>query len=131
MKIIIYDPNTDEWSAFINSLVCKGAKRDKVIKEHIIEIGQEIIASEFVKNSHLYTSWSRNLCYEFIGEPSNPLEKIIKLVYSGHNYINMKRNFSEDFTESRTNWDDMTNYADEMAYFIEDIMEDMANANTF
>ena len=49
MKIIIYDPNTDEWSAFINSLVCKGAKRDKVIKEHIIEIGQEIIASEFVK----------------------------------------------------------------------------------
>ena len=42
----------------------------------------------------------------------------------------MKRNFSEDFTESRTNWDDMTNYANEMAYFIEDIMEDMANANT-
>ena len=126
MKIIIYDPNTDEWSAFINSLVCKGTKRDKIIKEHIIEIGQEISASEFVKNSHLYTSWSGNLCYEFIGEPSNPLEKIIKFVYSGPNYINMKSKFPEDFTESRTDWDDMVNYADEMASFIKEIMEDLA-----
>lgn len=130
MKIIIYNPNTKEWNAFINSLVSEGAKRDKDIKDHIIEIGEEISASQFVKNSHLYTSWSRKLCYEFIGEPSNPLEKMIKFVYSGPNYINMKRSFPEDFTESRTDWDDMVNYADELASFIENIMEDIANTNT-
>lgn len=127
MKIIIYNPNTKEWNAFINSLVSEGAKRDKDIEDRIIEIGEEISASEFVKNSHLYTSWSRKLYYEFIGEPSNPLEKMIKFVYSGSNYINMKRSFPEDLTESRTDWDDMVNYADEMASFIENIMEDVAN----
>ena len=42
----------------------------------------------------------------------------------------MKTSFPEDFTESRTNWDDMANYADEMASFIKEIMEDMANTNT-
>ena len=55
---------------------------------------------------------------------------MIKFVYSGSNYINMKRSFPEDLTESRTDWVDMVNYADEMASFIENIMEDIANTNT-
>lgn len=132
MKIIIYNLHTKEWNEFINSLGCdcNGEERDRTVETYIIKTGQEISASEFVKNSHLYTNWSGNLRYKFVGEPSNPLEKIIKFVYNGPSYINMKTSFPEDFTESRTDWDDMVNYAEEMASFIKEIMEDMANTNT-
>ena len=126
MKIIIYNPNTKEWNEFIKSLDCKGEERDKIIKDHIIEIGKEISASEFVNNNHLYTSWFSKLRYKFIGEPSNTLEKIVTFVYGSSSYIHMKRSFPEDFIESRTDWDDMVDYADEMASFIKEIMEDLA-----
>lgn len=129
MKIIIYNPNTKEWSEFINSLGCdcKGEERDKAVKAYIEEIGQEISTSEFVNNSHLYTNLFSELRYKFIGEPNNPLEKLVGFVYSGPNYINMKSRSPEDFIESRTDWDDMVDYADEMASFIKEIMKDLVN----
>ena len=127
MKIIIYNPNTKEWNKFINSLDCKGEERDKAIEAYITKIGQEVSASEFVNNNHSYTNLFGDLCYEFIGEPNTPLEKIVKFVYSGSNYINMKSKFPEDFVESRTDWEDMMDYANEMANFINELMEDMAN----
>ena len=126
MKIIIYDPNTKEFSEFINSLKCNGAKRDEAVEAYIADNGKEISAAEFVRDSYLYTSWSSKLRYMFIGEPCGPLEKMVKFAYSGTSYINMKESFPEDFTESRTDWDDMVNYADEMASFIKEIMEDLA-----
>ena len=126
MKIIIYDPNTKELSEFINSLKCNGAKRIEAIDAYIADNGKEISAAEFVRESYLYTSWSSKLRYKFIGEPCNPLEKMVKFAYSGASYISMKERFPEDFTESRTDWDDMVNYADEMASFIKEIMEDLA-----
>lgn len=126
MKIIIYDPNTKEFSEFISFLKCNGAERDKAVEAYIADNGKEISAAEFVRDSYLYTSWSSKLRYKFIGEPCSPLEKMVKFAYSGTSYISMKENFPEDFTESRTDWDDMVDYADEMASFIEEIMEDLA-----
>ena len=128
MKIVIYNPHTKEWSKFIESLGsnCRGEERDKAVQAHIEEIGQEVSATEFLKNRYVYTDLFGDLRYRFVGEPNNPLEKLVKFVYSGPNYINMKREFPEDFTESRTDWNDMVNYADEMACFIEELMEDMA-----
>lgn len=121
MKIIIYNPNTKEWNDFINSLNCKGEKRDKIIQDYIIKTGQEISASEFVNNNHIYT----DLHYKFIEEPNTLLEKIVRFIYSG-SYIDRKRRAPEDFTESRTDWDEMIDYADEMASFIKEIIEDLA-----
>ena len=126
MKIIIYNPNTKEWNKFINSLDCKGEERDKAIEAYITKIGQEVSASEFVNNNYTYTNLFGDLCYEFIGEPNTPLEKIVKFVYSG-SYIDRKRRAPEDFIESRTDWDDMMDYAYEMANFINELMKDMAN----
>lgn len=128
MKIIIYDPHTEEWSGFINSLDsnCRGEERDKAITAYIEKTGKEVSPTEFLKNRHVYTDSFGEFRYRFIGEPNTPLEKLVRFIYSGSNYINMKRKFPEDFTESRTDWDDMVNYADEMACFIEELMEDMA-----
>lgn len=127
MKIIIYNPNTDEWNKFIESLTCDDYKeRDRLINNHIIEIGKEISAKEFVKNSYDYTHWNSQWRFRFFGEPIEPLEKLVSFVYDSASYISMKKNFPEDFVESRTDWDDMVEYADQMAYFIEDLMEDLA-----
>lgn len=127
MKIIIYNPNTDEWNKFIESLTCNDYKeRDRLINNHIMEIGKEVSAKEFVKNSYKYTSWCSEWRFRFFGEPIEPLEKLVKFVYDSASYISMKKNFPEDFVESRTDWDDMVEYADQMAYFIEDLMEDLA-----
>ena len=126
MRIIIYDPNTKEFSEFINSLKCNGTERIEAIDAYIADNGKEISAAEFVRDSYLYTNWSSKLRYKFIGEPCGPLEKMVKFAYGSASYINMKESFPEDFTESRTDWDDMVNYADEMASFINEIMEDLA-----
>lgn len=126
MKIIIYNPNTDEWGKFINSLTCDYKERDRLIDNHIVEIGKEISAKEFVNNSHTYTFWGSQLRFRFIGEPTDPLEKLVKYVYDGDNYIYMKDHFPEDFVESRTDWDDMVDYADDMSRFIRNLMEDLA-----
>ena len=127
MKIIIYNPHTKEWNEFINSLGCNEEERNKVIKAHIDKIGQEISATEFVNNSHIYADLFGKWRYKFIGEPNNLLEKTVKFVYGSSSYIHMKKNFPENFIESRTDWNDMVNYADEMADFIKKIMEDLAN----
>lgn len=126
MKILIYNPNTKEWDTFIKSLDCKGEERDNAIKSYITKTGKEISAKEFVNNEYEYTRWNSDLCYKFIGEPCNPLEKIVAFVYSSSSYIHMKRSFPEDFIESRTDWEDMVDYADEMESFIKEIMEDLA-----
>lgn len=128
MKIIIYNPHTKEWSKFIDSLGCdcKGIERDNAVKSYIAKTGKEISVKEFVNNEYKYTRWNSDLRYKFVGEPCNPLEKIVAFVYSSSSYIHMKRSFPEDFIESRTDWEDMINYADEMESFIKEIMEDLA-----
>lgn len=127
MKIIIYNPHTKEWNEFINSLGCNEEERNKAINAHIDEIGQEISAPEFVNNSHIYGDLFGKWRYKFIGEPNNLLEKTVKFVYDGSSYIHMKKSFPEYFIDSRTDWYDMINYADKMADFIKEIMEDLAN----
>ena len=126
MKIIIYNPHTKEWDTFIKSLDCLGEERDNAVKSYIVKTGKEISTKEFVNNEYEYTRWNSDLRYKFIGEPCNPLEKIVAFVYSGSSYIHMKRIFPEDFIEGRTDWEDMVNYADEMESLIKEIMEDMA-----
>lgn len=126
MKIIIYNPKTKEFNDFIDSLHCVGIKRDKAVESYLIKTGKEISVKEFLNNKYNYTHWSSELRYKLIGEPCNPLEKIVKFIYGSSSYIHMKRSFPEDFVESRTDWNDMADYADEMASFIEELMDDLS-----
>lgn len=126
MKIIIYNTKTKEWNDFIDSLHCVGIERDKAVESYIEKNGKEISVKEFLNNKYKYTHWNSELRYKLIGEPCNPLEKIVAFVYGSSSYIHMKRSFPEDFVESRTDWDDMVDYADEMASFIEELMEDLS-----
>ena len=58
-----------------------------------------------------------------VGEPKTIEEKLIKGFYEKKpNYISYSDSFPEDFVEGRTSFDNMVEYADEMKYFIEDLL---------
>lgn len=59
-----------------------------------------------------------------IGEPKTIEEKLIEGYYEQRpRYISFSNSFPEDFIEGRTSFDDMIEYADEMKYFIEDLLD--------
>lgn len=128
MKILIYNPNSKEWHDFIHNLSNEltPCERISAIDQHIEEIGQEITPQDFVKHEYRYTSFNSDLKFKFIGEPKTPLEKILVFVFDSTSYIHMQSSFPEDFCESRTDWDSMIEYADEMSSFIKELMEDLA-----
>lgn len=123
MKIIVYNPNTEEWHDFINSPACKVKNREEVIDKHIEEIGTEISASEYWNNRCKYKSWSKNENVAFIGEPVGVLEELINFIDNSASYCHMSESFPEDFIESRTDWSSMQDYADEMSSFIIGLVE--------
>lgn len=58
-----------------------------------------------------------------VGEAKTIEEKLVKGFYEQKpSYISSSNSFSEDFVEGRTSFDDMVEYADEMKYFIEDLL---------
>lgn len=59
-----------------------------------------------------------------VGEPKTIEEKLVKGFYEQKpSYISSSRAFPEDFVEDRTSFEDMIEYADEMKYFIEDLLD--------
>ena len=57
------------------------------------------------------------------GEPKTIQEKLIQRIYGDKpTYEDMSENFPEDFIESRTSWDDLKDYADDMKYFINELI---------
>ena len=57
------------------------------------------------------------------GEPTTIQEKLIQRIYSDEpTYEDMSKNFPEDFIECRTSWDDLKDYADDMKYFINELI---------
>lgn len=60
---------------------------------------------------------------ETVGKPSTIQEALIERFYSlAGTYESMSSSFPEDFIESRTSWDEMVRYADDMKYFIDYLM---------
>ena len=58
------------------------------------------------------------------GEAKTVEEKLVKGFYEQKpSYISSSSAFPEDFVESRTSFDEMIEYADEMKYFIEDLFD--------
>lgn len=127
MKIYIYNPNDERFQSFVNNDLkgISGIERDEKINDFITKIGNEITPKEFQDNAYHYTSPWNNDKFRFLGEPENVVEKLLKFIYGSASYIHMKSSFPEDFCESRTDWDDMVDYADEMSSFIEDILNDL------
>lgn len=131
MKIYKYNPNCKEWEDVRNSKLV-GIKRKNAFNECVKNIGVELTLQEYFAIYPRESDFTKGVCYRCIGEPTNIFER---LAYSEieHDddllYIHMSKSFPEDFVESRTSYEDMINYADGLAYFIDRLKDDIGRGN--
>ena len=119
--------NTEEWENVLNSNISYKEK-EKLFNEISIKYGKEVTIQEYFSD-YSRSSWIKDYNYIMVGEPSNVIEKLVSSEIGDYllNYCYMKDRSSEDLIESRTSWDELASYADEMYYFIDEIKSEIAN----
>lgn len=131
MEIYRYNPNCKEWEDVRNSKL-KGAERENAFKEVVKKIGTKLTLQEYFSIPCRRSDWRKEICYQCIGKPINILEELAFSEIDYHeelSYINAKDRFPEDLIESRTDWEEMKNYADNLAYFIDRLKAEIGNGN--
>ena len=71
--------------------------------------------------------WGKDYCYACYSETENSIERFVNAEINGDgclDYWNVKNNCPEDLIESRTNWDEMKDYADGLYWFINSVISD-------
>lgn len=124
---------TKEWQDIVNS-TDSYKKRDKLFNELIKKNGNEITVQEYFSDGKRISRYSCDSKYLYIcfGKPSNLFERLAFSEIDYDNdlyYLNLKKYYSEDLTESRTNWEDLLDYANGMYYFIEELKHEIASGN--
>lgn len=121
MRIYKYNPNCEEWVNIRKSKL-KGKDRDNVIHECMAKIGTELTLEEYFSLPSRNSDWRKGVCYGCVGKPDNVLEELAyaEMEYDyGLSYCHVRENNPEDLTESITDWDEMKEYADGLALFID------------
>lgn len=124
MEIYKYINNAPEWYKVVNTK-CKEKERQQLMKEWIISNGTKLSLKEFFNENRRYDKY-HNISYVCYGKPENPFEKLAyaEIETDGQlMYVSYRNSFPEDITPLRTDWDDMRNYADGMADFIDDLKD--------
>lgn len=125
MKIYKYNPNCEEWENIRNSKLV-GIKRDNAFDECVKNIGVELTLQEYFATYPRESNWGKGICYRCIGKPTNILERLAysEMEYDGGlSYIHRSKASPEDFVESRISYEDMIDYADGLAWFIDEIKD--------
>lgn len=129
IEIYKYTYNTNEWENICNSKL-QGQERQNAFNEYIKTYGTKVTIREYFKDFRRKDGYYTKISYKCFGKPTNAIEQI---VYAETDYLDnlsyqsAKDNYPEDLIESRTDWEDMKDYADGMYYFIQDLMGDIAN----
>lgn len=127
IKIYKYNPSSTWFKDVVNDSTLKGKKRDIAIENAIKEHGEQISIVEYFKDWKR-NSWGKDYCYVCYGEAEGSIERVVNAEINydeGLSYLSAKNNNPEDLIESRTNWDEMKNYADGLYYFINSIISDV------
>lgn len=124
---------TKEWQDILNSTYSY-KERNKLFDELIKKNGNEVTVQEYFSDGKRISIYSCNSKYLYIcfGKPSNLFERLAlsEINYDDDlSYFNLKKYHPEDLTESRTDWDDLKDYADGMYYFIEELKNEIASGN--
>lgn len=130
IKIFKYQHDTNEWSKLINDSSLKGKEREKTIDGFIKKNGQEVSIQDYFNDFNRDSFCRKNYSYKCFGEPENCIEKLVcgELNYDEDlSYCNARNHFPEDLCESRTDWDQMKEYANGLAYFIDSLKSEIAN----
>lgn len=131
MKIYRYSIETEEFNKIRNSSLT-GQKREDTFDEYIERTGTEISIQDYFnlnKSDRTNRRRKSNIKYTTIGKPENILDE---LAFSEHNYSsklyysNAVYDDPEDLVESRTDYDTLKSYADELVCFIDDLKDAIA-----
>lgn len=128
IKIYKYSPSSTWFKDVVNDSVLKGEKRDIAIDNAIKEHGVQISIVEYFKDCQR-NSWSKDYCYACYGEAEDSIERLVNAEINydeGLIYLKDKNNHPEDLIESRTSWDEMKDYADDLYWFINSLISDIA-----
>ncbi len=121
MEIYRFDPRCKEWEDIRNSNLV-GSKKEMALKDCVRKIGTRLTLEEYFSIPSRKNNWMIGVCYECVGEPNNILEELAygEIEYSEElYYCHMSEDCPEDLIESRTDWNTLKGYADDLAQFIE------------
>ena len=127
-KIFKYIFDTKEWDKIRNSKL-KSKEREKLFNEYILKNGEQVTLQDYFNDNDRKKCWRTNVAYKCFGEPTNSFEKLAYgeiESYGNLMFCSMYDDFYEDFTESRTSWDEMFEYAKGLYYFINDLKDEIA-----
>ena len=129
MEIYKYGNNTTEWEEIRNSEL-EGKEREAAFDDYIKRTGQLITAQEYFNDGERLRGYYTKIHYKCFGECKNFIDKLVygEIEYDSQlYYITARNNHPEDLIESRTDWEEMKSYADDLADFIENLKDDIAN----
>lgn len=124
---------TKEWQDILNS-TNSYKERDKLLDELIKKNGNEVTVQEYFSDGKRISRYScdSKYLYKCFGKPSNLFERLAFSEIDFDNdlcYFDLKKYHPEDLTESRTDWEELKDYADGMYYFIEALKHEIASEN--
>lgn len=125
MDITVYDTTTKEYQTIEFSYDTKIISFNEYYKRkenYIKNRGKVVSAYKFMKEK-LYDS--KDVRYVINGYPETALDFLVYYLHSDStiSYIYQRQHWSEDLVESRTDWDSMKGYADDMADVIENVLD--------
>lgn len=128
MEIYKYRNNTTEWEEIRNSGL-KGKERETAFNDYIKRTGQLVTAQEYFNDNDRLRGYYTNIHYQCFGECKNFIDRLVygEIEYDSQLYYILARDrHPEDLIESRTDWEEMKGYADDLADFIESLKNDIA-----
>lgn len=131
MEIYLYNCNDKELKK-IRDLKVKSKEREKLVQEYIVRTGTRLTPQQYFSDNgwNRRNQWRNGKAYHVVGEPQNIIERLIysEVEYDSQlYYVNARYDHPEDLVESRTDWEEMKSYADELASFIDDVKQAIGN----
>ena len=108
----------------------EGKERKTAFDDYIKRTGQLVTVQEYFNDNDRLRGHYTNIHYQCFGECKNFIDKLVygEIEYDSQlYYITARNNHPEDLIESRTGWEEMKSYADDLADFIESLKDDIAS----
>lgn len=129
IKIYKYNHNDKGFRAVVNDNTLKGKNREEAIDNWIKDNGTEVTIKDYLSDYWRH-SFRKDYSYRTLGKPENCIERLAyaEIEYDCDlSYCTVREHSPEDLIESRTSWDEMRNYADGLASFINSLKSEIAN----
>ena len=129
IKIYKYNNNDKGFRAVVNDNTLKGKNHEEAIDNWIKDNGTEVTIKDYLSDYWRH-SFRKDYSYRALGKPENCIERLAyaEIEYDCDlSYCTVREHSPEDLIESRTSWDEMRNYANGLASFIDSLKSEIVN----